>query len=100
VDVLFTSVADVAGANAIGVILTGMGRDGAEGLLKMRRRGARTIAQDEASCVIFGMPREAIRMGAAERIVPLDAIAQAILSALAVPSRQRGLSTAVRHPIA
>jgi two-component system chemotaxis response regulator CheB len=81
VDVLFQSVADAAGAEAIGVLLTGMGADGAQGLLKMRRAGARTIAQDEATCVVFGMPREAIGMGAAEQILPLPAIANAILSA-------------------
>ena len=71
VDVLFESVAAVAGGDAIGAILTGMGADGAEGMLKMKRAGARTIAQDEASCVVFGMPREAIRMGAVDRVVPL-----------------------------
>ena len=64
VDVLFESVAQVVKGDAIGAILTGMGADGAEGLLQMKRAGARTIAQDEASCVVFGMPREAIRMGA------------------------------------
>jgi two-component system chemotaxis response regulator CheB len=99
VDVLFASVAEAAGSHAVGVILTGMGRDGADGLLKMRRRGARTFAQDEASSVIFGMPREALQIGAAERAVPLDRMAQAILSALPDPSRQSGLSTAVPHPI-
>lgn len=80
VDVLFRSVARYAGANAAGVILTGMGKDGAEGLLEMKSAGARTIAQDEASCVVFGMPREAIRLGAADHVLPLDAIPSAIIS--------------------
>ncbi len=80
VEVLFNSVAKVAGANAIGVILTGMGADGAEGLKTLRDAGAHTIAQDEASSVVFGMPKEAIRLGAAERVVSLDRIPQAVLS--------------------
>ena len=75
VDVLFDSVAEAAGADGIGAILTGMGADGAKGLLKMKRAGARTIAQDEASCVVFGMPNEAIKIGGVDRIVPLDRIA-------------------------
>jgi two-component system, chemotaxis family, protein-glutamate methylesterase/glutaminase len=75
VDVLFQSVAQVAKGDAIGAILTGMGSDGAQGLLKMKRAGARTVAQDEASCVVFGMPREAIRMGAVDHVVPLDRVA-------------------------
>jgi len=79
VDVLFLSVAEVAGANATGVLLTGMGADGAQGLLKMRRAGAHTIAQDEASCVVFGMPREAIELGAAETVLPLRAIAPSLV---------------------
>jgi two-component system chemotaxis response regulator CheB len=79
VDVLFDSCAKHLGANAVGVILTGMGADGARGLLKMRQAGARTIAQDEASCVVFGMPREAIAMGAAEEILPLRDIPAAAL---------------------
>lgn len=74
VDVLFHSVARFAGANALGVIMTGMGRDGAAGLLEMRTAGAHTIAQDEASCVVFGMPKEAIKAGAAETVVPLSEI--------------------------
>ena len=82
VDVLFQSVARGAGPNAVGVILTGMGADGARGLLAMREAGARTIAQDEASCVVFGMPKEAIRAGAAERVLPLDAIAGEVLALL------------------
>lgn len=79
VDVLFRSVAREAGAQAIGVLLTGMGADGAAGLLEMRRAGAETIAQNEETCVVFGMPREAIRMGAAEQVLPLEDIAGAIL---------------------
>jgi two-component system chemotaxis response regulator CheB len=71
-DVLFGSVAQYAGSNAIGVILTGMGADGAQGMLKMKETGSRTIAQDEESCVVFGMPKEAIKLGAVERIAPLD----------------------------
>ena len=78
-DVLFDSVADFAGANAVGVILTGMGADGAQGLLKMKNAGAETIAQDEKSCVVFGMPKEAIKIGAANDVVPLAGIAEAAL---------------------
>ena len=74
-DVLFQSVAKAAGKAALGVILTGMGADGAAGLLAMKEAGARTIAQNEASCVVFGMPREAIKLGAAERVLALDRIA-------------------------
>ncbi len=83
VDVLFESVAEYAGSNALGVILTGMGADGAKGLLAMKQRGALTIAQDEATCIVFGMPKEAIKMGAVDEIVPLPAIAQRIMDALA-----------------
>jgi len=75
VDVLFDSVAQAAKGDAIGAILTGMGADGAQGLLNMKRAGARTIAQDEASSVVFGMPREAIRLGAVDRVLPLDKVA-------------------------
>jgi two-component system, chemotaxis family, protein-glutamate methylesterase/glutaminase len=85
VDVLFDSVAQVSKGDAIGAILTGMGSDGAHGLLQMKRAGARTLAQDEASCVVFGMPREAIRMGAVDRITPLDRVA-AELAALSAMS--------------
>jgi two-component system chemotaxis response regulator CheB len=79
VDVMFSSVAETAGREAVGILLTGMGADGAQGLLRMKRVGARTIAQDEASCVVFGMPREAIRLGAAGSVLPLPRIAAAIL---------------------
>lgn len=79
VDALFASVATAAGRDAVGVILTGMGDDGARGLAAMRDAGASTIAQDEATCVVFGMPAEAIRAGAAEEVVPLGAIADLVL---------------------
>jgi two-component system chemotaxis response regulator CheB len=79
VDVLFRSVAQAAGANAAGVIMTGMGDDGAAGLAAMRALGARTIAQDEATCIVFGMPKEAIELGAAEHVLPLNDISAAIL---------------------
>jgi len=82
VDVMFSSVAEAAGPHAVGVLLTGMGSDGARGMLKMKQAGARTIAQDEASCVVFGMPREAIRLDAAEQVAPLARIPQAILGQL------------------
>ena len=78
VDVLFRSVAKFAGKNATGVIMTGMGDDGARGLLEMKQAGARTLAQDEASCVVFGMPKEAIKLGAADRVVPLQQIPELI----------------------
>jgi two-component system chemotaxis response regulator CheB len=82
VDVLFNSAAVAAGKNAIGVILTGMGKDGAAGMLAMHRAGAHTIAQDEASCVVFGMPREAIALGAADEVVSLSAMSERILTRL------------------
>jgi len=80
VDVLFRSVAQAAGANAVGVLMTGMGDDGAEGLLEMKRAGASTIAQDEATCVVFGMPRAAIERGAVDEVLPLPRIASAVLT--------------------
>jgi two-component system chemotaxis response regulator CheB len=83
VDVLFQSVARHAGANAVGVLLTGMGADGAKGLLAMREAGAPTLAQDEQSCVVFGMPREAIRLGAAGDVVSLAQMPRAIVGAFA-----------------
>lgn len=79
VDVLFRSTARYAGQNAVGVIMTGMGDDGAKGLLEMKEAGARTIAQDEASCVVFGMPQEAIKLGGVDKILPLGAIAPEIV---------------------
>ena len=80
VDVLFRSVAKYAGANALGIIMTGMGDDGARGMKEMRDAGARTIAQDEASCVVFGMPKEAIKLDAVDQEMPLDHIPGAIVS--------------------
>ncbi|HPU98018.1 MAG TPA: chemotaxis response regulator protein-glutamate methylesterase [Candidatus Hydrogenedentes bacterium] len=79
VDVLFKSTAQTAGRNAVGVILTGMGRDGAEGMKMMHDAGAKTIAQDEASCVVFGMPKEAIALGGVDFVLPLNQIAQKML---------------------
>lgn len=87
VDVLFSSVAENAGANAVGVIMTGMGDDGARGLLEMKEAGAHTIAQDEASSVVFGMPKEAIRRGAVHEIVPLSVLGATILRRHAALSR-------------
>jgi two-component system chemotaxis response regulator CheB len=81
VDVLFRSAARAAGANALGIIMTGMGSDGARGLKEMRDAGARTLAQDEATCVVFGMPREAVKLGAAEQVLPLAEIPGAIVAA-------------------
>ncbi|HKR43164.1 MAG TPA: chemotaxis protein CheB, partial [Paraburkholderia sp.] len=83
VDVLFRSAALHAGKNAIGVILTGMGRDGAAGLLEMRQAGAYTLAQDEASCIVFGMPREAIAMGGADEIASLSDMSRRVMTRLA-----------------
>ncbi|MEI7596470.1 MAG: chemotaxis response regulator protein-glutamate methylesterase [Bacteroidota bacterium] len=80
VDVLFRSAARYAGKNAMGIIMTGMGDDGAKGLLEMKEQGAHTIAQDEKSCVVFGMPKEAIKLGAADKIMSLDQIAPYMLS--------------------
>jgi len=79
VDVLFRSAARYAGSNAVGAIMTGMGDDGAQGMLEMKEAGASTIAQDEASCVVFGMPNEAIKRGAADRVLSLESIAPAVL---------------------
>jgi len=80
VDVLFRSVAQVAGRNALGIIMTGMGDDGARGLHEMHEAGARTVAQDEATCVVFGMPKEAIKLGGVDKIVPLDLVAREIIA--------------------
>jgi len=82
VDVLFHSVARYAGPNAVGVIMTGMGRDGASGLLEMKKAGAKTIAQDEETCVVFGMPKEAIKLGAVDVVAPLQDIPKVILNML------------------
>jgi two-component system chemotaxis response regulator CheB len=81
VDVLFRSAARYAGANAVGIIMTGMGDDGARGLLEMKEAGAYTIAQDEATSVVFGMPKEAIALGAADKILPLDLLPMEIIRA-------------------
>jgi two-component system chemotaxis response regulator CheB len=83
VDVLFRSVARVIGADAVGVVLTGMGDDGADGLGEMRRAGATTIAQNESTSVVFGMPREAILRGAVDEVLPLGRIASSILERVA-----------------
>ena len=93
VDVMFHSVAKTAGLNALGVILTGMGSDGAKGLLAMHQAGARTLAQDEESCVVFGMPKEAINAGAAEKVVSLKRMPKQIIETLACT----GTGIAVPH---
>lgn len=80
VDVMFHSVARYAGANSVGVILTGMGGDGATGLLAMKQAGAATVAQDEASCVVFGMPKEAVKLGAVDRVLPLSRIPSTLVA--------------------
>ncbi|HWR57807.1 MAG TPA: CheB methylesterase domain-containing protein, partial [Thermodesulfovibrionales bacterium] len=82
VDVLFRSAARYAGKNAIGVIMTGMGSDGSKGMLDMKNAGAFNMAQDEASSVVFGMPREAIKLGAVNKVLPLDKIAAEIIRRL------------------
>jgi len=79
VDVLFRSASRYAGRNACGVIMTGMGDDGAKGMLEMKENSAQTIAQDEASCVVFGMPNEAIKLGAVDHVLPLGAISGEVL---------------------
>jgi len=88
VDVLFNSVAQCAGAEAVGLILTGMGRDGAAGLLNMRKKGARTIGQDESSCVVYGMPKAAHEIGAVERQLHLNRIPSAVLNLCSVDARE------------
>ncbi len=96
VDVLFRSAAEFAGNNAVGIMLTGMGKDGAAAMLEMKRAGAWTIAQDEATCVVFGMPREAIAVGGVEEVLPLGVIADralALLSKGAVPVREHEQAT-------
>lgn len=84
VEVLFRAAAKVLGGNAVGVMLTGMGKDGAAAMLEMRRAGAYNFAQDEASCVVFGMPREAIALGAVDEIVPLAKMAERVLAYMGV----------------
>lgn len=93
VDVLFSSVARCAGRHAVGIIMTGMGADGARGLLEMREAGAATAAQDEASCIVFGMPAEAIRLGAAQEVLPLGRIADWITSTSHRSGRPHGVTT-------
>jgi len=88
VDVLFNSVAQYAGNAAAGVILTGMGRDGAAGLLEMRNKGARTIGQDESSCVVYGMPKAAHELGAVERQLHLNRISGAVLNLCSADARE------------
>jgi two-component system chemotaxis response regulator CheB len=90
VDVLFRSVAHTAGANAIGIIMTGMGDDGATGLLEMKQCGATTIAQDRASCVVFGMPQAAIARGAADIVASLRTIPKVLLKHAAARNHRRG----------
>jgi two-component system chemotaxis response regulator CheB len=82
VDVLFRSAAEHAGRNVVGVILTGMGKDGAQGMLAMKEAGAYNFAQDEASCVVFGMPKEAIAVGATDEILPIRDLAQGVIRQL------------------
>ncbi len=94
VDVLFRSVAQAAGANGLGIILTGMGNDGAQGLLEMKKSGAETVAQDEASCVVFGMPKEAIACGAVDQVLPLARIPARILMTAAKKKPLRHTSMA------
>lgn len=84
VDVLFRSVARCAGANALGIIMTGMGDDGAAGMFELKRAGAQTLAQDEQSCVVYGMPKEAVRRGGVDRSLPLSALAGEIVRQLSV----------------
>jgi two-component system chemotaxis response regulator CheB len=80
VDVLFRSTARYAGQNAVGVIMTGMGDDGARGMLEMKEAGAFNLAQDEASCVVFGMPAEALKLGGVDRVLPLNQLAQEVVN--------------------
>jgi two-component system chemotaxis response regulator CheB len=80
VDVLFDSVAEIGGRSAVGAILTGMGNDGAAGMLRMHDRGALTIAQDEASCVVFGMPKEAIKMNGVDSVLPIGRIGRELIA--------------------
>ncbi len=84
---MFQSVAKYAGSNSVGVILTGMGNDGAAGMLEMKKAGAFNLAQDEASCVVFGMPKEAIKAGGIDKILPLSDIPSTILAHLKMVSK-------------
>ncbi|MBS1196386.1 MAG: chemotaxis response regulator protein-glutamate methylesterase [Proteobacteria bacterium] len=86
VDVLFRSVAQVAGCNALGIIMTGMGDDGARGMFEMHEAGAKTIAEDESTCVVFGMPKEAIKLGAVDKVIPLDQIPREITAYAPIPT--------------
>mgnify|MGYP001553209393 CR=1 FL=1 len=98
VDVMFQSAAKSAGSNVVAALLTGMGKDGAQGMLEIRERGGHTLAQDEKSCVVFGMPRAAIELGAACEVAPLDDMAQRLVSALeahAAAQRRSRLPAAV-----
>jgi two-component system chemotaxis response regulator CheB len=99
VDVLFTSAVIAAGDRAVGAILTGMGNDGAQGMKKMKEKGCHTIAQDEASCVVFGMPREAIRAGGVDQVLPLERIAPALMLACSTAAKEHP-STSFLHPTA
>jgi two-component system chemotaxis response regulator CheB len=94
VDVLFHSAAKWAGSRAIAILLTGMGKDGAAGMLALKRAGAFTIAQDQASCVVFGMPKEAIALGAVDEVWPLGDIAKRVLCVIAGGRRRRSLAPA------
>jgi two-component system chemotaxis response regulator CheB len=89
-DELFASVASVAGADAVGVLLTGMGADGAVGLAEIRKAGGLAVVQDEATSAVFGMPQAAIKAGAADKVLPLDRIAEAVMAAVTRPRRARG----------
>jgi two-component system chemotaxis response regulator CheB len=86
VDVLFRSVAQTAGGNALGIIMTGMGDDGARGLKEMHEAGASTVAEDESTCVVFGMPKEAIKLGGVDKVIPLDLIPREIVAFSPIPS--------------
>jgi two-component system chemotaxis response regulator CheB len=98
VDVLFRSAARYAGKNAVGVIMTGMGDDGAKGMLEMKEAGAYTIAQDEASCIVFGMPKEALKLKAVDSVVGLDAIAGMVLSHVYSGDQKSGNNISQRNP--
>jgi two-component system chemotaxis response regulator CheB len=92
VDVLFRSVAKCAGKNALGIIMTGMGDDGAHGLKELHDMGARTLAQDEATCVVYGMPKEAVKLGAVDRVLPLGEIHLEIVSTMRATGTEKRCS--------